>query len=102
MGGEFISTATHPRVFNPPTKPAVAIAAVNAWLASPTLQVLHETPEHWQILFQLITSGKLAGPLVHEARIAAVCVGNGVREFWSADRDFNRFPSLTVRNPLVG
>jgi len=25
-----------------------------------------------------------------------------VREFWTADRDFNRFPSLTVRNPLVG
>ena len=37
----------------------------------------------------------------HDARIAAICIENGVREFWSADRDFNRFPSLKVRNPLV-
>ena len=99
---EFVSTATHPRVFNPPTRTALAIAAVNGWLASPTLQVLHETSDHWQILCHLITAGKIAGPLVHDARIAAVCLGNGVREFWTADRDFNRFPTLTVRNPLVG
>ena len=26
----------------------------------------------------------------------------GVRELWSADRDFTRFPSLTVSNPLAG
>jgi hypothetical protein len=25
----------------------------------------------------------------------------GVRELWSADRDFNRFPGLDVVNPLV-
>ena len=24
-----------------------------------------------------------------------------VRELWSADRDFNRFPSLQVFNPLI-
>jgi predicted nucleic acid-binding protein len=24
-----------------------------------------------------------------------------VRELWSADRDFNRFPALKVRNPLI-
>jgi len=27
---------------------------------------------------------------------------HGVRELWSADRDFGRFPDLVVRNPLVG
>jgi uncharacterized protein len=26
---------------------------------------------------------------------------HGVRELWSADRDFGRFPGLHVRNPLV-
>jgi hypothetical protein len=26
----------------------------------------------------------------------------GVRQFWSADREFSRFPSLKTRNPLVG
>lgn len=28
--------------------------------------------------------------------------GHGVRRFRSADRDFSRFPSLKVENPLVG
>jgi predicted nucleic acid-binding protein len=38
---------------------------------------------------------------VHDARIAALCLQHGVRELWSADRDFNRFPALRTRNPLV-
>jgi predicted nucleic acid-binding protein len=39
---------------------------------------------------------------VHDARIAALCRFHGVRELWSADRDFSRFPAVTVVNPLVG
>jgi uncharacterized protein len=99
---EFFGIATHPRIYNPPTKPAVAVAAIASWLESPTLQVLHESADHWSLLRTLIEKGGIAGPRVHEARIVAVCLGNGVRELLSVDRDFNRFPSLTVRNPLVG
>jgi len=39
--------------------------------------------------------------MIHDARIAAICLAHGVREFWSADRDFSRFPDLNVVNPLV-
>jgi predicted nucleic acid-binding protein len=39
--------------------------------------------------------------LVHDARVVAICLGNGVSALWSADRDFGRFPALRVRNPLV-
>jgi predicted nucleic acid-binding protein len=40
--------------------------------------------------------------MVHDARIAALCAAHGVRELWSADRDFGRFSSSrTVRNPLT-
>jgi uncharacterized protein len=41
------------------------------------------------------------GPQVHDARVAALCRVHGVRELWTADRDFSRFPGLAVRNPLV-
>jgi predicted nucleic acid-binding protein len=45
----------------------------------------------------------VTGAMVHDARIAALCVAQGVRELWSADRDFGRFSSgLVVRNLLVG
>ena len=38
----------------------------------------------------------------HDARVAAICRDHGVRELWTSDRDFSRFPALTVVNPLVG
>ena len=27
-------------------------------------------------------------------------IAHGVTEFWTADRDFSRFPDLVARNPL--
>jgi len=32
----------------------------------------------------------------------ALCRLHGVRELWTVDRDFSRFPGLKVKNPLVG
>ena len=98
---EFYSAATHPRIFDPPSRPAEAIAQVEAWLGSPSLVLLHEGPAYWPTLRTLLESGRVQGPMVHDARIAALCRANGVRELWSADRDFGRFPGLVVRNPLV-
>jgi hypothetical protein len=39
--------------------------------------------------------------MVHDARIASLCREHGVTKLMSADRDFSRFPSLVVSNPLV-
>jgi predicted nucleic acid-binding protein len=52
-------------------------------------------------LKRLLEEGRIAGPIVHDARVAAVCLLHGVRELWAADRDFGRFADLVVRNPLV-
>jgi hypothetical protein len=46
-------------------------------------------------------NSKARGPRIHDARVAALCLHHGVRELWSADRDFSVFPQLRVRNPLV-
>jgi predicted nucleic acid-binding protein len=43
----------------------------------------------------------VVGNKVHDARVAAICLGHGVRELWSADRDFSYFPDVRTRNPLV-
>lgn len=47
-------------------------------------------------------AGRVAGRRVHDARIGALCIAHGVRELWTADRDFSRFPSLTASNPFAG
>jgi uncharacterized protein len=74
---------------------------VEAWLESPVLVLLSEAGSYWPDLRAILTSGKIAGPQVHDARIAALCAVHGVQELWTLDRDFGRFPALPVRNPLV-
>jgi len=49
----------------------------------------------------MAVASKLQGAMIHDARIAALCVAHGVRQLWSADRDFSRFPQIKVVNPLV-
>jgi toxin-antitoxin system PIN domain toxin len=98
---EFLAIVTHPRIYRPPTPLARALEQVEAWLESPSLVLLGETPDHWSVLRELLTAGRVAGPQVHDARVAALCRAHGVGELLSADRDFTRFPGLRVRNPLI-
>jgi uncharacterized protein len=74
---------------------------VDAWLESPSLVLLTESDQHWPALRELLAAGQISGARVHDARIAALCVQHGVRELWSADRDFSRFPDLVTINPLT-
>lgn len=97
---EFLAIVTHPRIFAPPTPLQRAIDQVDAWLEAPAIVVLSEEPDYWPSLRAIVLAGKISGPLVHDARVAAICMQHGVRELWSADRDFSRFPALPVRNPL--
>ena len=99
---EFLAVVTHPRIYAPPTPLSSAIDQVQAWFESPSLILLAETEEYWAELRSVLEQGRVSGPIVHDARIAALCRDHGVRELWTTDRDFSRFPSITIRNPLVG
>jgi predicted nucleic acid-binding protein len=61
-----------------------------------------ESDAHWSQLRVTVEAGRIGGPLVHAARIAALCAVHGVKKLWTADRDFGRYPGLTVTDPLVG
>lgn len=98
---EFIGIVTHPGIYKPPTPLEVAIHDLESWFASPSLRLIGEPPAYWRGISNVIRAGAVAGPLVHDARVAAVCLAHGVSALLSADRDFSRFPALTVRNPLV-
>ena len=98
---EFLAIVTRPRIYRPPTPIAAALDQVDAWLESPSLVALAETDAYWPTLRECLSAGRVTGPQVHDARIAALCLAHGVRELWSHDRDFGRFPGLTVRNPLL-
>lgn len=98
---EFYGIVTHPRIYAPPSTSAQAITQIDSWLESPTAQLLNENGTYWPELRELLTKAKVQGPMVHDARVAALCLSHGVHELWSADRDFSRFPRLRLKNPLV-
>jgi hypothetical protein len=98
---EFVAIVTHPRIFQPPTPLAGALRQVEIWLESPSLRVLGEASGYWTELKAALTAGKVAGGMVHDAHIAAICRQHGVRTLLSADRDLTRFGGLRVVNPLL-
>ena len=98
---EFYGVVTHQRRYSPPTPPAQATQQLSFWTDSPTARLIGETTTHWSVLQAMLIASDVKGSLVHDARIAAICQQHGVREFWTADRDFSRFPALNCRNPLI-
>lgn len=98
---EFLAIATHPRIYNPPTPLPDAIEQVNCWLEAPALVLIGEKLGYWDVLPKILEKGLIVGPKIHDARIAALCEQHGVSELWTADRDFNRFNSISVVNPLI-
>jgi uncharacterized protein len=98
---EFLAIVTHPQIYNPPSPLETALAQVEAWLEAPGLVLLAETGSYWPELRAALSAGRIAGPQVHDARIAALCSLHGVEELWTADREFGRFPNLRATNPLL-
>jgi len=98
---EFLAIVTHPKIYAPPTPLEAALEQVTAWLESPSLVLLAESEGYWPELRLALQVGQIAGPQIHDARVAALCQSHGVRELWTADRDFSRFPAIKVKNPLV-
>lgn len=94
---EFFAIVTHPRIYSPAASPAQAWRQIEAWTASPSLVLLSESRSHLDTLGRLVRDGDVRGPLIHDARVAAICIDHGVRELVSQDRDFSRFAELTVR-----
>jgi toxin-antitoxin system PIN domain toxin len=98
---EFLAIVTHPNIYKPPTPLKIACKAIRAWTAAPTLVFIGEGLGYFDKLEELALGAKAVGGAIHDARIAAICRHHGVKELWSADRDFARFRDFKARNPLV-
>src|SRR2546425_12768190 len=98
---EFVSITTHPGIYKPASTLRQALSFLESVFSSPQLHLLAESPGYFEKLRELSLAAKLSGPRIHDARIAALCLHHGVRELWTADRDFSAFPQRKTRNPLV-
>jgi toxin-antitoxin system PIN domain toxin len=98
---EFLSVVTNPRIWKDASStPAQAWDQVTAWLGSPTLRLLGETEDFAARLGELVALPRVRGPIVHDARVAALCLAHGVEALLTRDRDFALFEQLRTRDPL--
>ena len=98
---EFLRLVMHPRVYHPPLASQVALQDLKAILASPSLVLLSETAVHATILDEVVKQSGVAGDLMHDAHIVALCREHGASELLTGDRDFTRFTGLKITNPFT-
>ena len=98
---EFFSVVTNPRIWKEAaSSPGQAWAQISAWTSSPHLRLLAETDDFAAVLERLVCSARVRGPIVHDARVVALCLAHGVDALLSRDRDFRLFPELTIEDPF--
>jgi len=99
---EFFSVVTNRRIFkDAASTPQQAWLQVEAWTASPSLRLLNETEDFVGVLGGLVQRPRVVGPVVHDARVAALCLVHGVAALLTRDRDFSLFPELVTDNPFA-
>jgi toxin-antitoxin system PIN domain toxin len=91
----FLRIVTQP-IFDPPTPMSQAVEFVARLLASPTVRVLAPTPRHWRLLAETIDRSQARGGLVADAVIVALCREFGVTTVVTNDKDFRRFPGISL------
>lgn len=89
----FLRVVTHPRVFREPTPLPVALDVVTRLRATPNAVHLAPSKRHWGIFTSLLSQSDARGNRVPDAYLAAMCIEQGAT-WYSADRDFARFPGL--------
>ena len=98
---EFLSVVTSRRIWKDhATTPERAWRQFRAWTASPSNHMIGETDDFADILDRFVKRPHVVGGVVHDARIAAVCVAHGVEALLTRDRDFSLFAELRTRDPF--
>ncbi|MCC6336270.1 MAG: PIN domain-containing protein [Myxococcales bacterium] len=99
---EFFSVVTNPRIWKASAStPAAAWAQLEAWTGSPGIRLLGETDDLLAVLEGMLARPRVRGAIVHDARVAALCVAHGVEVLLSRDRDFSLFPELKIEDPFA-
>lgn len=98
--GGFLRIVTNPRIFQPATPMAVALAFCARLVERPTAVVLQPGGRHWTIFVDLLERARVRGAMVSDAYLAALAIEHGC-ELVTTDNDFARFPGLRWRHPLA-
>jgi len=96
----FLRISTDKRISGNQVSMERSIALVEQWINLPHLHVLAPGERHWSLLRKMLLEGQARGPMTTDAQLAALTIEYG-GVFYTADRDFARFPGLRWVNPLL-
>lgn len=95
----FLRITTQSSLFENPFTMEEALEIVEEWLAQPQVTMVVPGRRYQEIFLGLVRDGQVRGNLVMDAHLAALTIEQAAT-LVSTDRDFLRFPSLRVLNPL--
>src|SRR4051794_30515993 len=86
---------------SPSSTTVEALRQVETWLAAPSLVMMSEVAEHFRDLERAVNTGRVTGPRVHDARVAALL--RGARDSRALDgRSRFRAVSCAARSQSAG
>jgi uncharacterized protein len=98
---EFFSVVSNRRIWKErASTPEQAWLQLQAWFDAPSLRLLGETEGFMEVLGGLARRPRVRGPVIHDARVAAICLAHGVEKLLTRDRDFSLFPELNREDPF--
>lgn len=99
---EFLRVTTHPHVLRTPWSAKASWRFIAAVLAAPSLALLVPTDRHAEVA-RAVMEGipGLRGNLVHDAQTAILMQEHGIRQIYTRDTDFHRFPFLAPVDPVT-
>ena len=95
---DVVRTATDPRVFLRPNKPARVVEFCEALLEQPHCVRVEPGPKHWSVFARLCETTEARGALTGLAWNAALAIEWGC-EWITLDRDYARFAGLRWQLP---
>ena len=99
---EFLRVCTHPNIMTRPWKLHSAWQFLQSLLDSPAGGLLLPTLQHENVLREIIAEvPHLRGNIVHDLHTAALMREHGIRDIYTRDSDFSRFPFVKVIDPLA-
>ena len=98
---EFLRVTTHPRIPMSPLVVSQAWGYLQALLASPSIDLLTATQRHPAVLAKTLEElPDISGNVCHDLHTAVLMREHGISRICTRDKDFRRFPFLTVVDPV--
>ncbi len=99
---EFLRVVTHPRVRRAPLAALAAWDVIDGMMRDGGLRVVGPADQHQRLLGrEIATVPALRGNLMHDLETVITMREHGVSRIVTRDRDFHRFPGITVVDPVA-